>query len=291
LEAVDRKALLESTLALAASALGPKARVVRRYDSVPLALGATGRLGQVFLNLVLNAADAIPEGAPADHEVRVITSTGDDGRAIVEIADTGAGIPGDIAGRVFDPFFTTKPVGAGTGLGLAICHRIVTGLGGEISFTSEAGKGTVFRIGLLPASAVEAPSPSPSPEAAPSSPRGRVLVVDDEPALLRSLCAMLDGDHEVVAAASGREALEVLRDDGRFDVVLTDLMMAHLTGMDLYAAIRQAHPGMERRMVFMTGGAFTARGREFLASVPNRCVEKPFGRSQLLAALGEVIAA
>ncbi len=68
-------------------------------------------------------------------------------------------------------------------------------------------------------------------------------------------------------------------------------MMAHLTGMDLYDSVRRSHPGMERRIVFMTGGAFTARGREFLAQVPNRCMEKPFGRSQLLAALGEVIVA
>ncbi|HEY3818631.1 MAG TPA: ATP-binding protein [Polyangiaceae bacterium] len=289
LEAVDLRALLDSTLTLATSALTHKARVVRRDGAVPLALGTAGRLGQVFLNLILNAADAIPEGAQADHEVRVTTATGANGSAIVEIADTGSGIPREIAGRVFDPFFTTKPVGAGTGLGLAICHRIVTELGGEISFTSEVGKGTTFRVSLLPASTVE--PTSPSPDAAPSSPRGRVLVVDDEPALLRSLCTMLADDHEVVAASSGREALEVLRDDGRFDVVLTDLMMAQLTGMDLYDGIRRTHPGMERRVVFMTGGAFTARGREFLASVPNRCVEKPFGRSQLLAALGEIIAA
>ena len=288
LEAVDLTALLDSTLALAASALAPKARVVRRYGPVPPALGTAGQLGQVFLNLVLNAADAIPEGAPADHEVRVITATDEAGRATVEIADTGTGIPRELAGRVFDPFFTTKPVGAGTGLGLAICHRIVTGLGGDIRFTSEAGKGTVFHVSLPAAAAVRAASPSP--EVAPPSPRGRVLVVDDEPALLRSLCAILAPVHEVVAASGGREALEVLRDDGRFDVVLTDLMMAHLTGMDLYEAIQRTHPGMERRIVFMTGGAFTARGREFLATVPNRCVEKPFGRSQLLAALGEVMA-
>ncbi len=289
LEAVDLTALLESTLTLAASALTPKARVVRRYDPAPRALGTAGRLGQVFLNLVLNAADAIPDGAAGDHEVRVSTATGADGRAIVEIADTGGGIAAEHAGRVFDPFFTTKPVGAGTGLGLAICHRIVTGLGGEIAFTARAGGGTVFRVSLPPASNVEVASPvagAPSP-----SPRGRVLVVDDEPALLRSLRAMLGTDHEVVTASSGQEALEVLRDDARFDVVLTDLMMPIVTGMDLYDAIRHAHPEMERRIVFMTGGAFTPRAREFLATVPNRCMEKPFERSRLLTTLGEIIVA
>jgi len=288
LEAVDLKALLDSTLALATTALAPKARVVCRYGPVPRALGTAGKLGQVFLNLLLNAADAIPEGVPAEHEVCVTTATGADGRAIVEIADTGGGIPAELAARVFDPFFTTKPVGAGTGLGLAICHRLVTSLGGEIHFSPGRARGTVFRVALLPSSAVEATS-APA-EIAPSSPRGRVLVVDDEPALLRSLCAMLGTVHEVVATSSGREALALLKDDDRFDVVLADLMMANLTGMDLYDAIRQAHPGMERRIVFMTGGAFTPRGREFLATVPNRCMEKPFERAQLLTALGEVIA-
>jgi two-component system cell cycle sensor histidine kinase/response regulator CckA len=290
LEAVDLSALLDSTLTLAASALTPKARIVRRYDPVPRALGTPGRLGQVFLNLVLNAADAIPEGAAGDHEVRVSTATGVGGHAIVEIADTGGGISFEHAGRVFDPFFTTKPVGAGTGLGLAICHRIVTGLGGEIGFTARTGGGTVFRVSLPPASNVEAVSPTTAGDP-PPSPRGRVLVVDDEPALLRSLRAMLGSDHEVVTASSGHEALEVLRDDARFDVVLTDLMMPSVTGMDLYDAIRRAHPEMERRIVFMTGGAFTPRAREFLATVPNRCMEKPFERSRLLATLGEVIAA
>lgn len=288
-EAVNLPALLDSMLMLAASALTPKARVVRRYDRAPLALGSSGRLGQVFLNLLLNAADAIPPGLPLRHEIRVSTATDAQGRAIVEIADTGAGIPPEIAARIFDPFFTTKASSAGTGLGLAICRQLVTGLGGEISFTSQHGEGTVFRV-VLPAANTSTIPVACEANAAPPLPRRRVLVVDDEPALLRSLSAILGSFHDVVAVSSGREAVDVLRDDGRFDAVLTDLMMAHFTGMDLYEVVRAARPGMERRIVFMTGGAFTADGRAFLAKVPNRCLEKPFEKEEVLAALGEIVA-
>jgi PAS domain S-box-containing protein len=288
LVAVDLPALLDSTLVLASSALPAKARIVRRYGPVPAALATHGRLGQVFLNLLLNAADSIPDDTQEQHEMRLTTSTDSEGRAVVLVSDTGVGIPSDLAARVFEPFFTTKAVGKGTGLGLSICHRIVRGFGGEIAFTSAPGAGTEFRVVLPPALATEVELPKPTPD--PPS-RARVLVVDDEPALLRFVCRALDGVHDVVAASSGREALDVLRDDRGFDAVLADLMMANVTGMDLYEAVRAAHPGMEQRFVFMTGGAFTASGRDFLAQVPNRFLEKPFGTDELLAALGEVIPA
>ena len=292
-EAVDVPALIASTLNVAARAIEGRAQVVRGFGPIPAALAPRGRLGQVLLNLFLNAAEAIPEGAPERNRIRVTTSTDPTGRAVVEVADTGVGIAPEVAPRVFDPFFTTKPVGAGTGLGLAICHGIVTELGGEISFESTPGAGTTFRVALP---AAEQEPARPRSAAAPSSLAGapaagrtrrRVLVVDDEPALLRAVSELLGEAHEVVVASSGRDALELLREGRRFDAVLTDLMMADVTGMDLYEAVRAVEPGLERRMLFMTGGAFTPRGHAFLASVPNTCIEKPFGAEELFAALGE----
>ncbi len=284
-EAVDLPALLDSTLALAANAIGPKAKVTRCYGTAPRALATRGRLGQLFLNLLLNAADAIPEGALERHEIRVTTHSDAQGRAVVEIADTGVGIPQDLAERIFDPFFTTKAVGAGTGLGLAICHRVVTQLGGEITFESTPGRGTTFRV-ALPASDAE-PVPARAQERVAG--HGRVLVVDDEPALLRAIVALIGDTHDVVTASSGRQALDVLRADAAFDVILADLMMADVTGMDLYEVVRAEHPELERRFVFMTGGAFTAQTRTFLDSVPNRCVDKPFDGDDLLRAIGTVM--
>ena len=290
-EAVDLPALLDSTIALAANAIAAKARLVRRYDDVPPARAARGRLGQLFLNLLLNAADAIPDGAADHHAIRVATSCDARGRAIVEISDTGVGIPPEHAGRVFEPFFTTKPAGAGTGLGLAICHRIVTQLGGEITLASSSGAGTTFRVALLAASDAPGVTAPDAPGAAATGPaRARVLVVDDEPALLRAIGTLIGETHDVVTASSGREALELLGADGSFDVIVADLMMRGIGGIELFEAATSARPELARRFVFMTGGAFVARDRAVLATLPNPCIEKPFESAELLRAIDELLA-
>jgi PAS domain S-box-containing protein len=284
--AIDLGEVLDAAIAVAKRVITSKARLVRSYGPTPLARGVRGGLGQVFLNLLTNAADAIPEGAPDSHEIRVGTHTGADGRAVVEIADTGTGIAPEVASRVFDPFFTTKPVGLGTGLGLAMCHRIITAQAGEISFESVPGA-TTFRV-TLPAAAgcdLDAHAVREEPPAPSSRPRRRVLVIDDEPGLLRSIGRWLERTHDVVTALGGREALEILGADPRFDAVLADLMMPDVTGMDLYESVRERHPGLQDRFVFMTGGAFSPRAQRFLAETTNRCLDKPFALEQLLDAV------
>ena len=172
-EAVDLPALLDSTLALAANAIVPKARVIRSYGEAPRARATRGRLGQLFLNLLLNAADAIPDGHPERHEIRVRIGQDAAGRPVVEIADTGIGIPPALAERVFEPFFTTKPAGMGTGLGLAVCHRIVTQLGGEIELASTPDA-TTFRVALPPGEVESVPATEPrAVVAARADARGR----------------------------------------------------------------------------------------------------------------------
>ncbi|MCA9675797.1 MAG: PAS domain S-box protein, partial [Myxococcales bacterium] len=153
---VELREVLESTLRMARNEIRHRARLHTDYQPVPPVIATESRLGQVFLNLVINAAQALPEGHADAHEIRVATRLDDDGRVVVEIADTGSGMTAETIDRMFTPFFTTKPAGQGTGLGLAICQRIVTGLGGEITVTSEVGKGSVFRVHLP---AAEAPAP------------------------------------------------------------------------------------------------------------------------------------
>jgi two-component system cell cycle sensor histidine kinase/response regulator CckA len=286
-EAVDLPALLDSTLALAGRAIASKAQIVRAYGPTPPALATRGGLGQVFLNLLTNAADAIPEGAPSHHVIRVTTRSDAAGRAVVEITDSGCGIRPDIGTRVFDPFFTTKPVGSGTGLGLPMCHRIVTELNGEIAFESAPGA-TTFRVTFpaAPPAAARNEEPKTPP---PSRPRPRVLVVDDEPALLVAFARHFADEYDMVTAPGARQALDILRDDERFDAVLADLMMADLTGIDLYEAVRENHPGLERRFLFMTGGVYTQRAQNFLSTVSNRCIEKPFDPGELLEAIDELV--
>jgi signal transduction histidine kinase len=149
---VDVRRILAFTLDMTDLEIRRHARVVRDFREVPLVLGSDGRLSQVFLNLVLNAVQAIPEGNPEQHEIRLVTSTDARGYAVIEIRDTGVGIPAARVRKIFDPFFTTKPSGIGTGLGLAICHGIAKSLDGEITVESTVGSGSVFRVILPPTS-------------------------------------------------------------------------------------------------------------------------------------------
>ena len=288
LEAVDLRAVVESALTLARRSIEQRAHLTLALGEVPAVRGNRARLGQVVLNLLLNAAEAIPDGRREAHEIAVSTAVAPDDYVVLTVRDTGSGIePGDLR-RIFDPFFTTKGQGQGTGLGLSICHRIVTSLGGRMEVESTPGAGTTFRM-LLPATAMEVTSPSPSASpvrpAKPEVRRARVLVVDDEPQLLSVLALVLSERHEVVTLPDARAALEMLRGDDSFDVVICDLMMARMTGMELHEALRIERPGMERRMVFMTGGTFTAHASAFLAATPQRWLEKPFDMDRLLDAV------
>ena len=277
----DVREVLESTLTLAATALAGRARVVREYRDVPLAAASGPRLGQVALNLVLNGIESMADHRGDSGELRVRTLIDDAGRVAFEVEDTGSGIAPDVVARVFDPFFTTKPVGRGTGLGLAICHQIVAGFGGEITVRSSPGRGSTFRVSLPRAGD---PTCTSHDVVEIETVRRRVLVVDDEPQLVTAIERMLSR-HDVASTSSAAEALEHLSRGPSFDIVLCDLMMAGMTGMQLYEELRRVRPEMAARVVFMTGGAFTREAREFLAHVPNRCLEKPFTMVQLEAEL------
>src|SRR5205085_300218 len=147
---------LNTSLTLVWNEIKHRARLVKDFDRLPPVRANEARLGQVFINLFVNAAQAMPEGNIEHNELRVVGRTDALGNAVVEIHDTGCGIPPDHLDRIFEPFFTTKPVGEGTGLGLAICHGIVTSLGGTLSVQhTEVGKGTVFRV-VLPAAKANA---------------------------------------------------------------------------------------------------------------------------------------
>ncbi|HEX7479008.1 MAG TPA: ATP-binding protein, partial [Polyangiales bacterium] len=272
--AVDVRAVMESSLRMAWNEIRHRARLVKDYAEVPWVEANEGRLGQVFLNLIVNAAQAMPEGRADRNEIRVVTKQDEHGRVVVEIRDTGSGIAESVIPRIFDPFFTTKPIGEGTGLGLSICQRIVTALGGELSVESQLGKGSVFRI-ILPVAKDQAAQASPTPPAVVAGRRGRILVIDDEPMLGKAVFRMLCRDHEVLTETTARAAIERVSKGERFDLMLCDLMMPELTGMDLHAELLRIAPEQAQKMVFMTGGAFTTHAREFLEEVRNPRIDKP----------------
>jgi two-component system, cell cycle sensor histidine kinase and response regulator CckA len=290
LSPVDVHQVLDSVVMMAANEIRHRAQLHKDFGAVPMVLANESRLSQVFLNLVVNAAQAIPEGDAHHNTIRLVTRRLDPGRVLIEVQDSGSGIPREALGRIFDPFFTTKPVGVGTGLGLSICHGIITNLGGEITVESELGKGTTFKV-VLPS--LE-PRTRPRPQALTPAPmdmqrRGRVLVVDDEPGVGKVLRRILK-EHEVEVAAGGRQALERLqREPDHFDAVLCDVMMPDLGGKDLYEAVRRTHSGLERRFIFVSGGAFTANAREFLEAIPNPKLEKPFNEPALRQIVQELV--
>ncbi|WP_407735928.1 ATP-binding protein [Hyalangium sp.] len=286
LEPIDVHQGLEFALNVAAHEIRPRAQVVRDFEPIPSVLGDETRLGQVFLNLLVNAAQAIPEGHPEANILTVRTRAGEGGQVFVEIRDTGVGIPPEIRERIFEPFFTTKPAGVGTGLGLPICQRIVTSLGGKISVQSEVGRGTTFTV-TLPG--IEAPRVV-QPEVAPvalSPVRARVLVVDDEPMLAASLSRSLRSEYDVTTS-SGSEALRRLLAGEDPDVIVCDLAMPDITGMDLYSRLKEQRPALAARMIFLTGGAFTQRAQDFLDQA-QYWLEKPVELPALRTLLQEVV--
>jgi PAS domain S-box-containing protein len=282
---VDVRRAVELACKMADNMLRHRARLVLEFDAMPPAEANEARLCQVFLNLLLNAAQAIPEGEPPErHEISVRLRAGAPGQVVVEVKDTGVGMTPEVLSRVFDPFFTTKAVGEGTGLGLSICHGIVESMGGAISAESNPGKGSIFRVLLRTASQESELQSRPTlrlPIPVVNGPRARVLVVDDEPHVTTALQRALGSEHEVSTAHNVRDALRMLAEDRRFDVILCDVMMPGMTGMDLYAELGRASPDMAGRIVFMTGGAFTPRAVSFLEEVPNPKLGKPLNLEEL----------
>ncbi len=279
-EPVDLHAVIDSAIAMARNEIRHRARLVRAFGPAPTVLGVASRLGQVFLNLLVNAAHAIEPGQAARNAVRVETRL--DGDAVeVAISDTGSGIEPAVLDRIFEPFFTTKPPGRGTGLGLPICRRIVEEHGGAITVESEPGRGTTFRVRLPTHD--DRPAPEPEEPAVPTaSARARVLVIDDDRHVLAALRRILGRNHEVLAFTDPRAALAAIAQGERWDFILCDLMMPEFGGAGFAEALERVAPDQLPDLHLLTAGTFTEEGRRFLERMEGRVVRKPFDPHALL---------
>ncbi len=235
--------------------------------------------------LVTDIQDLAPV-RPDGTEIRLTARRLDPTHVLVEVADTGVGMAPEVVARVFEPFFTTKPAGIGTGLGLAICRAIIASLGGTISVESELGRGTRWTIVLQVAGE---PRDSARPVDRPCGRRGRILVVDDDPVFARSLKLLLD-EHEVVTFTSASLALAQIRDNPSFHLVLCDLTMPDVNGMEFYARVAELAPALARRIIFVTGGALTPEGEAFLSKNANTKLEKPFDPGELTSLVSRLVA-
>lgn len=276
---------VQKAVQLASAELRYRAQVVQVLDTVPPVRAADGRLVQILLNLLINAAHAIAPGRPDQNRVLVSTRH-TESSVFVSVQDTGVGIPEHLHRRVFEPFFTTKTGGHGTGLGLFVCYNYVTELGGKISLDSDGRSWTKFEIELP---AVErARDAAPAPHVGQLAPKqGRILAIDDEEIIRRGIVAALGSTNAIDAVASAEEALAKIEQGAEYDLILCDLQMPGLTGPRFYAALHERHPQLLARVMFMTGGAFTEEAQRFLEDVNPTVLPKPFTRRELREAVWE----
>ena len=278
--------VLETTVEVAGGLSSSRIRVLRALGTVPDVLGNKARFGQAILNLLVNAVQAIAEDAE-NGQVTITTRTGPLGEALISISDNGSGIRPEIRASIFEPFFTTRSRSS-TGLGLSVCHGIVASMGGSIAVESVVGTGTTISLSFPPAAQPESDRDIASAAPLFGLDALRVLVVDDEPAIGRVLALILGADHKVTVTDGGEMGVACALAE-EFDIVLCDLRMNDLSGADLFEKLRRDRSGLERRIVFMTGGAFTASDRAFIAKVANVVIEKPIDRSELNRAMRETL--
>jgi PAS domain S-box-containing protein len=277
-EAVDVVAVVDQALLMVAHDLSHRCRLIRRNPGERAIIdGNAGHLEQVVVNLLVNALQALEGAEDRRNEISVaVELAGDDVRILV--ADTGPGIASPE--RVFEPFFTTKPTSEGTGLGLAVCKQLAGRLRGRIEIESTGKQGTTFVVTLPRRRAPVAARIEPPAQT--TGERLRLLVIDDEPNVLGAMQEILSFDHDVDVVGDGEGGLAKLR-DGHYDVILCDLMMPRMSGREVYDRIREQWPGRERRIVFVTGGAFVPALAAFLEAIDNLKLDKPFTIESVLA--------
>lgn len=280
---VDIDNILTSTINLIAPQCKKSTKLMyMAADQLPLLMLNEGKLQQVFLNLIVNASQSFNNDDIDKNRVRIQTHV-DKNYVYIDIGDNGKGVPPENIAKVFDPFFTTKAVGVGTGLGLSICHERVQQLGGDILLESKVDQGSTFTV-RFPLQLEQ--SISEAGTNLESSISKKILLVDDEPIMLAVMQRILGNKHKLTLASSGREALLLLmKNPEQFDLVISDLNMPDVNGADLFRYLAKNHSGIEKRLIFITGGSYSPIMDEFLSKNKISFIEKPFSNDQLINAI------
>ncbi len=300
-EPLDLREVARAALKVAQPRIRHVAMLETQMIEIPLVLGDEPRLVQALVNLLANAAEAVSADG-GNGRIRLCTGVTTAGEPWFEVEDDGPGIPLANLTRVGEPYFTTRGPSGGLGLGLFVTRGIVDAHGGRLELSAVEPHGTLARIVLPPltlerASAAAAGAAgsagshgppaikrrvrsSALPAAGELAPRPSLLLVDDEPLVLRLLVQLLENEWEVVPVASGEVAYELLC-SRTFEVVLCDVMMSGLSGIQLAERVARRDPALRERMVFMTGGAITREAEEFLARPDVTAVNKPMNFEQL----------
>jgi CheY-like chemotaxis protein len=263
--------------------------VTTRLDpDLPWTMVDVGQMQQVFLNIILNAEQAMMKANKDGHLLVKTRQTGD--RITITFRDDGIGIPKEYMPRLFDPFFSTKDVGEGMGLGLSISYGIIKEHNGRIYAKGQPGKGATFVVELPIVAKPDQPESAEKPAEEPREKViGRILVVDDEPAICQLLKDLLTRDgHSVETIGDASVALERVKCE-RFSLILLDIRMKGMNGIDLYQQMGKIAESLQRRVIFITGDTLARDTRDFLdgAAAPHIC--KPFDIQQLRKMINQVL--
>jgi signal transduction histidine kinase len=281
-EMLDITRIVDDACAMVFNQIRYRARLVKRFEPVPMIAAFPGRIAQALVNLLTNAAEAIDGGAYDKHRIVVSTRVEGD-HVVVAVTDTGAGIHENDRERIFTPGFTTKAHEGGMGLGLTACKRAAKEHGGRLEVHHLEERGTRFELILPLDTGLRAAEPRRESRPISEAPltRARIMIVDDDAMVLSALRRRLRRRYDTVTVLGGVEALARLSEDPDFDSIVCDLMMPEVDGKSFYDAIKKDHPQLSNRIVFMSGGAFTPRLRRFAAAVPNPVLQKPVTREDL----------
>jgi CheY-like chemotaxis protein/anti-sigma regulatory factor (Ser/Thr protein kinase) len=282
-ETASLKSVVDTAIKMARAPFDSSVQFVVEGDEWPDVQIEESKLVQVLLNLLINAAQASAGGEQAS-TIRVRCERRDQ-EVWLQVLDEGCGIAPEVLGRIFDPLYSTKDVGEGTGLGLFVSKGIVELSGGRLIAESEAGVGTTLSVVLMEAPAVSQGGKATAMTASSMSetlPKGLSLyIIDDEALVTRALVRMLRGT-SVLTEKDSRLALEHLREGADYDVIICDLMMPGLSGVELYRRIQEQRPELATRFLFLTGGATTSDAEDLLQTPGVSFLYKPVEREELV---------
>ncbi len=281
LEPVDVRHAIETIFPFVQIEIKNRARLITDFDEVPFCIANEGRLGQVFLNLIVNALQAMP-AETADQNTLYLSIKSRDSKTVeIEVRDNGVGIAPENLKKIFQPFFTTKPIGTGTGLGLSICFNLIQKFKGEIQVHSQLNVGTSFKV-LLPAALPSEARSHTSATPKRNLSRKVILIVDDEEEIRDLIASEFENEHEVLTAKNGFSALEILNSRASdVHLILCDLIMPGLSGTELFAKSVSTWPEISQKFLFLTGGAINPEAQTFIQQRPKQVLLKPFSLSQL----------
>lgn len=295
---LDLNAVLGDMTKMVQRLIGENVRLRMEFDAQlgPVYADA-GQIEQVIMNLAANARDAMKAGGELRICTRALPPTAGIGpesprvpAAMIEVTDTGEGIAPEIQPRIFEPFFTTKPAGQGTGLGLPTSFGIVQQFGGRITVESVSGQGATFRV-VLPCVDAPLPARSAGPSRTTAGPGGgeTILLCEDDDIVRRLTTTVLRGaGYTVLEGASGDEAVELSRqNEGRIDLLITDIIMPEMNGRALADALRALRPGIA--VLYMSGYAQEVISQQAAVEPGVEFLTKPFEPRQLLTRVREIL--